>query len=49
MFYTGEKVKFYDNDAIVLTCREDEVLIFVGKDTVKWVDKGFLEILPMSN
>jgi len=29
MFYIGKKVRYIDNDAVVLTWLEDEVLLFI--------------------
>jgi hypothetical protein len=44
MLYTGKKVKYYNNEAVILTWLENEVLLFIEKDYVKWVDKSMLEI-----
>ena len=43
MFYLGKKVKYFDNDVVVLTWLDNEVLIFIEEDNVKWVDKSLLE------
>ncbi len=45
MLYTGKVVKYFDNDAVVLSWKDDEVLIFIEEDYVKWVDKSFIDIL----
>ncbi|HPT90601.1 MAG TPA: hypothetical protein PK033_04025 [Acetivibrio sp.] len=45
MLYTGKIVKYLDNDAVVLLCKDDEVLIFIEDDYVKWVDKSFIDII----
>lgn len=45
MFYTGKKVKYFDNDVVVLTWMDNEVLIFIEEDYVKWVDKSLIEVL----
>lgn len=44
MLYTGQKVKYFDNEAVILTWLENEVLLFIEKDYVKWVDKCMLDI-----
>lgn len=44
MLYTGKIVKYYDNEAVILTWSDNEVLLFIEKDYVKWVDKSLLEI-----
>ncbi|WP_010681258.1 hypothetical protein [Acetivibrio cellulolyticus] len=44
MLYTGQKVKYYDNEAVILTWMDNEVLLFIEKDYVKWVDKSLLEL-----
>jgi len=36
MFYIGKKVRYIDNDAVVLTWLEDEVLLFIEENYVKW-------------
>ncbi|MFZ5986202.1 MAG: hypothetical protein ACOYWZ_03630 [Bacillota bacterium] len=45
MFYTGKKVKYLDNDVLVLTWLDNEVLIFIEDDYVKWVDRELLEVV----
>lgn len=45
MLYTGKKVKYLDNDVVVLTWLEDEVLVFIEEDYVKWVDKSLIQIV----
>lgn len=45
MLYTGKKVKYLDNDVVVLTWQEDEVLVFIEEDYVKWVDKSLIQIV----
>lgn len=45
MFYTGKKVKYFDNDVVVLTWLENEVLIFIEEDYVKWVDSSLIEFI----
>ncbi|NLD48761.1 MAG: hypothetical protein GX660_16480 [Clostridiaceae bacterium] len=45
MFYLGKKVKYLDNDVVVLTWLEDEVLVFIEEDYVKWVDKSLIQIV----
>jgi len=44
MLYTGKIVKYFDNEAIILTWQDNEVLLFIEEDYVKWVDKSMLEI-----
>lgn len=44
MLYTGKIVKYYDNEAIILTWLDNEVLLFIEDNYVKWVDKSMLEI-----
>lgn len=43
MLRTGEKIKFYNKDAVVLIWQESEVLLFIDEGYVKWVDKTVLE------
>jgi hypothetical protein len=43
----GEKVRYCGNDAVVLVCLEDEVLVFVGKGLTKWVERRFVEQYPI--
>jgi len=45
MFYIGKKVRYIDNDAVVLTWLDDEVLIFIEENYVKWVDKSLIDIV----
>jgi hypothetical protein len=45
MFMLGEKIKFFNRDAIVLTSLNEEVLIFIDEKTIKWVDQDFLEAI----
>ncbi|OPZ85405.1 MAG: hypothetical protein BWY74_03927 [Firmicutes bacterium ADurb.Bin419] len=44
MLYTGQKVKYFDNEAVILTWLENEVLLFIEEDYVKWVDKCMLDM-----
>lgn len=44
MLYTGKIVKYHNNEAVILTWQDDEVLLFIEDDYVKWVDKSMLEI-----
>ncbi|AEV70544.1 hypothetical protein [Acetivibrio clariflavus] len=44
MLYTGKIVKYFDNDAIILTWQDNEVLLFIEDDYIKWVDKSMVEI-----
>lgn len=44
MFNTGTKVKFLNNDAIILTDSDEEVLIYVDTRYIKWVDKSLISI-----
>ncbi len=44
MLYTGKIVKYYNNEAIILTWLDNEVLLFIEDNYVKWVDKSMLEI-----
>ena len=44
MFRAGDRIKYYGKDAIILSCMEEEVLLFVHKDYVKWVDKSLIEL-----
>ncbi|HOQ02150.1 MAG TPA: hypothetical protein PK604_15295 [Acetivibrio clariflavus] len=44
MLYTGKVVKYFDNDAIILTWQDNEVLLFIEDDYIKWVDKSMVEI-----
>ena len=41
--FLGDKVRYCGNDAVVLVCLENEVLVFVRKGITKWVEKRFLE------
>lgn len=43
MFNLGEKIKFFNRDAVVLNCINDEVLLFIDEKTIKWVDQAFVE------
>ena len=45
MFYTGKRVKYFDSDVVVLTWLENEVLIFIEEDYVKWVDSSLIEFI----
>lgn len=45
MFYTGKKAKYFDSDVVVLAWQEDEVLIFIEEDYVKWVDSSLIEFI----
>lgn len=45
MLYTGQKVKYFNNEAVILNWLENEVLLFIEKDYVKWVDKCMLDII----
>ena len=44
MLYTGKIVKYFDNEAIILTWLDNEVLLFIEEDYVKWVDRSMVEI-----
>jgi len=44
MLYTGKIVKYYDTEAIILNWLDNEVLLFIEDDYVKWVDKSMVEI-----
>lgn len=48
MFSIGERVKYFNNDAIVLACLRDEVLIFISENYIKWVDRDFLELCAVT-
>lgn len=39
----GEKVKFLGRDAVVLIEKNQEVLVHTSRNTVKWIDKKFIE------
>jgi hypothetical protein len=45
MFYTGKRVKYFDSDVVVLSWQENEVLIFIEEDYVKWVDSSLIEFI----
>ncbi|NLL06428.1 MAG: hypothetical protein GX270_11745 [Clostridiaceae bacterium] len=44
MLYTGKIVKYFDNEAIILNWLDNEVLLFIEDNYVKWVDMCMLEI-----
>jgi hypothetical protein len=44
MLYTGQVVKYFDNEAIILTWQDNEILLFIEEDYIKWVDKSMIEI-----
>lgn len=39
----GQKIKFLDRDAVVLLEKSTEVLVHIERNSVKWVDKKFIE------
>ena len=45
MFYLGEKIRFFNRDAVVLNSQDDEVLIFIDEKTIKWVNQDLLEVI----
>jgi hypothetical protein len=45
MFNIGDKIKYYGRDAVILTSSEDEILIFIDRDYIKWVEKSLIELL----
>ncbi|AUG56107.1 hypothetical protein [Acetivibrio saccincola] len=45
MSYTGKKAKYFDSDVLVLAWQEDEVLIFIEEDYIKWVDSSLVEFI----
>jgi hypothetical protein len=44
MLITGNKVYYLGKEAVVLNAKENEVLIFIDKDYVKWVDVSMVEL-----
>ncbi|NMB33346.1 MAG: hypothetical protein GX992_03785 [Clostridium sp.] len=45
MLYTGKKVKYFDSDVVVLSWQDNEVLIFIEEDYIKWVDRTFIDFV----
>jgi len=43
MLYTFKKIKFFNTDAVILNFSENEVLIFIQDNYIKWVDKSLIE------
>ncbi|MCX7748960.1 MAG: hypothetical protein N2645_19040 [Clostridia bacterium] len=43
MFFLGEKFKMDNKEVIALVTSGDEVLVFVEKGVVKWVNSSILE------
>ena len=48
MFDMGDKVLYNGKKAIVLNSDDDEVLVFLGDNLVKWVDKWMIESFQTS-
>lgn len=50
MLFTGKQIRLFGKDAVILTYSEDEdqVLIFVDKDCIKWVDKRLIDLMEYS-
>ena len=44
MFTTGDKAVYNGKSVIVLTADNDEVLIFLERDFVKWVKSELIEV-----
>ena len=44
MLVAGQKIRFCKNDAVILNCTEDEVLIYIEAGYIKWVNKGVIEL-----
>lgn len=43
MLSIGTTVRFSNQDAVVLLCREEDALIFIDEHNIKWVDIILLE------
>ena len=48
MFNTGDKIKYYNMDAIVLVCSGSDVLIMTSTGYIKWIDKESLMLIQQA-
>lgn len=39
----GQKIKFLGRDAIVLVERNQEVLVQIDRNSIKWIDKKLID------
>lgn len=46
MLRTGQKIRFFNRDVVVLICSGNEVLIYINERHIKWVDEALLDIEP---
>jgi hypothetical protein len=42
----GQKIKFLGREAVVLVEKNQEVLVHTARNSVKWIDKKLIELIP---